>query len=56
MKMLSPSEIKDYITNLLQKTAQFDNYVLSTGCDLPPHVPAENVEAFFEALVEFNQK
>lgn len=56
MKMLSPSEIKDYITNLLQKTAQFDNFVLSTGCDLPPHVPAENVEAFFEALVEFNQK
>ena len=56
MKMKNPTEIKAYIADLLDRTAEFDNFVLSTGCDLPPHVPAENVEAFFEALVEFNQK
>ena len=56
MKMKNPSEIKAYIADLLDRTAEFDNFVLSTGCDLPPHVPAENVEAFFEALTEFNTK
>jgi uroporphyrinogen decarboxylase len=56
MKMMNPTEIKLYIGDLLNKTAEFPNFVLSTGCDLPPHVPAENVEAFFEALAAFNQK
>lgn len=56
MKMLTPTEIKSYISDLLNRTAEFDNFVLSTGCDLPPHVPAGNVEAFFNALVAFNQK
>jgi uroporphyrinogen decarboxylase len=56
MKMMNPAEIKTYIGDLLDKTAEFPNFVLSTGCDLPPHVPAENVEAFFEALEEFNSK
>jgi len=54
MKMLTPVKIKNYVTDLLEKTAEFDNFVLSTGCDLPPHVPADNINAFFEALVHFN--
>jgi len=56
MKMKKPAEIKAYIGDLLDRTAEFKNFVLSTGCDLPPHVPAENVKAFFEALTEFNQQ
>lgn len=54
MKMLSSAEVKAYVSNLLSRTAEFDNFVLSTGCDLPPHVPAENISAFFEALDEYN--
>ena len=56
MKMKSGSEVKAYITDLLNKTSGFDNFVLSTGCDLPPHVPAENIIAFFEALNDYNNK
>ncbi|WP_243347820.1 uroporphyrinogen decarboxylase family protein [Parabacteroides sp. FAFU027] len=55
MKLTSAAEVKTYVADLLQKTATFDNYVLSTGCDLPPHVPAENIQAFYEALNEYNQ-
>jgi uroporphyrinogen decarboxylase len=54
MKMSSPLEVKAYVYDLLEKTADFKNFVLSTGCDLPPHVPSENISAFFEALNEFN--
>jgi uroporphyrinogen decarboxylase len=55
MKMLSPNEIKAYVSDLLKRTTGFNNFVLSTGCDLPPHVPAENIRAFFEALEQYNQ-
>jgi uroporphyrinogen decarboxylase len=55
MKMMDPEEIRNYIGDLLNRTADYKNFVLSTGCDLPPHVPAANVEAFFEALAGFNQ-
>ncbi len=40
--------------DLLEKTKTWKNYVLSSGCDTPPHVPFENIEAFYRALEEFN--
>ena len=55
MKMRSAKEVKAFTTDLLISTSGFSNFVLSTGCDLPPHVPSENILAFFEALEEFNQ-
>lgn len=55
LKMQSPAEIKAFVADLLKNTAQFNNFVLSTGCDLPPHVPYQNIDAFFEALTEYNQ-
>ena len=40
---------------LLQKTAAYSNFVISTGCDVPPHVPHCNIEAFYRALNEYNE-
>jgi uroporphyrinogen decarboxylase len=56
MKMSSPIDVKAFTANLLHRTSGFDNFVLSTGCDLPPHVPFENLTAFFEALNEYNEE
>jgi uroporphyrinogen decarboxylase len=55
MKMRSAKEVKAFTTDLLNRTSGFDNFVLSTGCDLPPHVPSENISAFFEALDDYNK-
>jgi len=55
LKMGTPTKVKAHVLDLLEQTARFKNFVLSTGCDLPPHVPAENIAAFFEALEEFNK-
>jgi uroporphyrinogen decarboxylase len=41
---------------LLQSTASFKNYVLSSGCDVPPNTPLANVEAFYGELAKFNSK
>lgn len=54
LKMSSPEQIKVFTGNLLKRTSIYDNFVLSTGCDLPPNVPEENIKAFYDALEEFN--
>jgi len=41
---------------LLDKTKNYPNFVLSSGCDLPPGVPQNNIKAFFEALNEYNSE
>ena len=55
MKQASAAEVKSAVADLLQKTASYDNFVLSTGCDVPPRIPFENIEAFYEAVNEFNE-
>ena len=40
---------------LLESTRPFRNFILSSGCDVPPGVPLENIDALFEALAEFNR-
>ena len=54
-KMSTPEQVKQSAKTLLEQTARYKNYVLSSGCDVPPHVSLENVNAFYEALAEFNQ-
>lgn len=39
---------------VLEKTFSYKNFVLSSGCDIPPGTPIENIEAFFTKLEEFN--
>ena len=38
---------------LLSKCAKYDNFVLSSGCDIPPQSSLENISAFFEAADAF---
>lgn len=39
---------------LLRQTVGFENFILSSGCDIPPFTPIENIQAFFDALSDFN--
>lgn len=55
-KMASPEKIKQETLNLLQNTCSWKNFVLSSGCDVPPEVPMENIAAFYEALNEYNHQ
>ena len=49
-KLSTREQMKQSVKNLLEQTAGYRNFVLSSGCDVPPHIPLENIEAFFEAL------
>lgn len=48
--------IKEKTEELLEKMKPYRHFILSSGCDLPPEVPLANLESFFEALDEFNNK
>ena len=48
--------VYDRTTALLEATRAYPNHVLSSGCDLPPGVPWENVQAFFAAAADYNRR
>ena len=49
LKLVSPEEVREAVTDLLEKTAPYPNFILSTGCDVPPGIPEANIQAFYEA-------
>ena len=56
LKMGTEAEVKEHTMKLLHQTSRFKNFILSSGCDIPPHTPLENLQALFAAVTEFNQK
>ena len=45
--------VKEATRKLMEKCSSFKNFVPSSGCDIPPMTPWENIQAFFDALNEF---
>jgi uroporphyrinogen decarboxylase len=45
----SPERVGLEVEELLRVMAPHPNFVLGTGCDLPPETPLENIEAFMRA-------
>lgn len=50
MKDGSTEAVRQATRQLIDSCREFPNFVLSTGCDTPPHTPLENIEAMFEAI------
>jgi uroporphyrinogen decarboxylase len=48
------TEVARKTEKLLWETAIYKNFVLSSGCDVPPDTPPTNIEAFFHGLDRFN--
>ena len=53
-KLGTPEMIRMATIELLNATSDYPNYVLSSGCDVPPHTSHANIEAFYGALEEYN--
>jgi len=49
-------EIESRVTQLLQSTAGHRNFVLSSGCDVPPNAPLASLDAFYAALKSWNSR
>ena len=54
-KMATPQEVEQATAVLLGECGDHANFVLSSGCDTPPEVPFDNIEAFYRAAERFNR-
>lgn len=52
----TPESIRRTTQDLLARAGKYGNFVLSSGCDIPPGTPWENVDAFFAAARDFYEK
>ena len=49
----TPEGVYAATTALLEQCAVHENFVISSGCDVPPRASWENVDAFFRAVEDF---
>ena len=50
----TPELMRQTVRDLLDKMQAYPNFVLSSGCDTPPHTPIAQIDAFFETLEQWN--
>lgn len=55
-KQSTAEEVAAQTRSLLDATRDYPNFVLSSGCDIPPHAPSANIDAFFETLRTYNEQ
>lgn len=48
--------IANNTTQLLEKCSKYDNFIISSGCDIPADSKWENIMAYFDAVQKFYKK
>jgi uroporphyrinogen decarboxylase len=51
MKFGTPQQVEDVAKQLIKLAEKHNNFILSTGCDVPPETPFENIESLFNATI-----
>ena len=49
----TPESVREATVKVMEECCHAPNFVISTGCDIPPMSPWANIEAFFAAAEEF---
>ena len=52
----TPESVRAATLKLMESCAKYPNFIPSTGCDVPPLAPWENIQAFFDAVNEYYEK
>lgn len=52
----TPESIRQATWKVMEACCKYPNFVISSGCDIPPMSPWENIDAFFAAVDAFYQK
>ncbi|MCQ2461820.1 MAG: uroporphyrinogen decarboxylase family protein [Clostridia bacterium] len=50
----TPVQMKNAVNNILSDCREYKNFILSSGCDIPPGAKWENISAFFESARDFS--
>ena len=49
----NPELVRTATLDVMSKCCSYPNFLISSGCDIPPATPWENVDAFFAAVEEY---
>jgi len=56
LRMGTPEKVRAATIEIMERYCTYPNFVISSGCDIPPMTPWENIDAFFEAVKEYYEK
>lgn len=56
LKDSTPEKIKSEVKFLLDRCSPYPNFIISTGCDLPPLTKWENIQAYFDTIKDYYNK
>ncbi len=52
----TPQDVSGKTTSLLEAMKSYTNFIISSGCDIPPGISRANFDAFFKAVSDFNKR
>lgn len=52
----TPESIRKETIERMEQCCKYSNFVISSGCDIPPMSPWENIDAFFDGVKQFYGK
>ena len=52
----TPEKVRQDTLSIMDACCKYPNFLISSGCDIPPAAPWENIDAFFAAVEEFYHK
>jgi uroporphyrinogen decarboxylase len=52
----TPETVREATLDVMNRCCSYPNFVISSGCDIPPATPWENLDAFFGAVEEYYGK
>ncbi len=52
----TPDSVRTAVRKLLEECSGYSNFVISSGCDIPPMSKWENIDAFFDETAKFYQE
>lgn len=55
LKNGTPASVREQTLHIMNECCSHSNFVISSGCDVPPASPWDNIDAFFAAVDEFYQ-
>ena len=51
-KTATPEQIRQAVQSVYDQCAKYDNFMISSGCDIPAEAKWENIDAYFEKVRE----
>ena len=56
IRLGTPESVREATLSVMEACCEHPNFVISSGCDIPPMSPWDNIRAFFDAVNEYYER